>query len=94
MCSHLSAQVLLLAITPEVTGTWTWEKLVQVLRDTFQRARLRAVEPSQIDDTVLAQVLPAIVNPVANHPLATISTDLIHQTAVRFSKPFMNEGEV
>jgi hypothetical protein len=80
-------QALLLAVTPEVSGAWTWEKLVGILRDTFRRARLRGVEPAHVDDTVYAQLLPAIVTPVAGHPFATIATDLIHQTAARFPRP-------
>jgi hypothetical protein len=78
-------QTLLLAVTPEISGTWTWDKLVGILQDTFDRAQLRAVEPEQIGDTALGQLLPAILTPVASRRFATISTDLIHQTAVRFS---------
>jgi hypothetical protein len=77
-------QTLLLAVTPEVTGAWTWDKLVDILRDTLRRAQMRAVEPEQLGDTVYGQFLPAILTPVASRRFATISTDLIHQTAVEF----------
>ena len=77
-------QTLLLVVTPEITGAWTWDKLVGSLQNTYQRAQLRAVEPDLIGDTALGQLLPAIVTPVASHPFATIATDLIHQTAVNF----------
>lgn len=76
-------QALLLAVTPEVTGKWTWDKLVGILQDTFQRAQLRAVEPEAIGDTAYGHLLPAILTPVASHPFATIATDLVYQTAVR-----------
>jgi hypothetical protein len=79
-------QALLLAVTPEIIGNWTWDKLVGVLQNTFYRAQLRAVEPDQIGDTFLAQLLPAIVSPVTSRPFVTISMDLIHQTALRFTK--------
>jgi hypothetical protein len=76
-------QACLLAVTPEITGTWTWDKLVGILQDTFTRAKLRAVEPDQLGDTALGHLLPAIITPVASRRFATITTDLVHQTAVR-----------
>jgi len=79
-------QTLLLAVTPEITGAWTWDKLVGILQDTLHRAKLRAVEPEQLGDTMYGQLLPAIITPVASHPMATISTDLVYETAVQFQK--------
>lgn len=75
-------QVLLLAVTPEVTGSWTWDKLVGILNNTLDRAMLRAVEPDQVGRTALGHLLPAVLSAVSSHPFATISTDLIHQTAI------------
>jgi hypothetical protein len=75
-------QVSLLAVTPEITGAWTWDKLVGIVQDTFLRAKLRAVEPDQLGDTAFGHLLPAVVAPVATRRLATITTDLIHQTAI------------
>jgi hypothetical protein len=77
-------QALMLAVTPEITGAWTWDKLVGILHNTFDRAQLRAVEPDQIGDTALGQLLPAILTPVASHRFATLATDLVYQTAVHF----------
>jgi hypothetical protein len=77
-------QVSLLAVTPEITGTWTWDKLVGILQDTFTRAKLRAVEPDQLGDTAFGHLLPAIIAPVATHRGATITTDLVYQTAIAF----------
>jgi hypothetical protein len=76
-------QALLLAVTPEITGKWTWEKLVGILQNTFHRAQLRAVEPDQIGDTAFGHLLPGILTPVASHRFATIATDLVYQTAVK-----------
>jgi hypothetical protein len=42
-------QLLLLAITPEETGSWDWDDLVGTLNDTLQRAKQRAVEPEQLE---------------------------------------------
>jgi hypothetical protein len=40
---------LLLAVTPEITGKWTWDNLTATVLDTMERARLRAVEPDMIE---------------------------------------------
>jgi hypothetical protein len=79
------AQTLLLAVTPEITGAWTWDKLVGILHNTFDRAQLRAVEPDQLGHTALGQLLPAIITPVASRPFATLTTDLVYQTAAQFA---------
>jgi len=53
----------LLAVTPEVTGHWTWDHLVDGILDTYSRARLRAVEPDQIDALGLVTTfLPAVIS--------------------------------
>ncbi|GJL65133.1 MAG: hypothetical protein NPIRA05_01040 [Nitrospirales bacterium] len=78
-------QALLLAITPEVTGNWTWDDLEAILLDTMIRAKKRAVEPEHLGLTPFAQILPAILTAVSSKPFATISTDLVNQTEVAFS---------
>jgi hypothetical protein len=55
-------QALLLAVTPEETGSWSWDNLVETVRDTFRRAQLRAVEPDRIGDMDgIGTLLPALV---------------------------------
>ena len=78
-------QAMLLAVTPEVTGTWTWEKLMGILNNTLDRAKLRAIEPEHIDDSAFSQLLPAVLSAVSSSPGATISTDYIHETAIKTS---------
>jgi hypothetical protein len=73
-------QTLLLCVTPEVTGAWTWDKLEGILLDTLERAKSRAVEPDMLGDTPYAHLLPAVLTAVTSYPFATISTDLIYQT--------------
>jgi hypothetical protein len=75
-------QVLLLAVTPEVTGAWTWAKLVGILHDTLDRARQRAVEPDQLGSTGYGHLLPAVLSATSSYPFATISTDFVHRTAM------------
>jgi hypothetical protein len=53
---------ILLAITPEETGSWQWDNLVASVLDTFERAKLRAVEPDMIDHLGgIAALLPATI---------------------------------
>jgi len=55
-------QALLLAVTPEETGSWHWDDLVETIRDTFRRASLRAVEPDRIGGLAgIGTLLPAVV---------------------------------
>ena len=55
-------QALLLAVTPRETGSWSWDDLVETVRDTFRRARLRAVEPDQLGGLAgIGTLLPAVI---------------------------------
>ncbi len=55
-------QALLLAVTPQVTGHWGWDDLVDTVLDTFRRARMRAVEPDRLGDIPgIGTLLPALV---------------------------------
>jgi hypothetical protein len=56
-------QALLLAVTPEETGHWNWDHLVNSVLDTFKRAKQRAVEPDQLDaQGVITGLFPALVS--------------------------------
>jgi len=76
-------QTLLLAVTPQITGAWNWGKLVGILDDTLERAKMRAVEPDQLGRTAFGHLLPAVLSAVTSYPHATISTDFVHQTALK-----------
>lgn len=52
---------LILAITPEITGNWKWQDLVDILDETLEMAKKRAVEPDQLNETPIAHLIPAIV---------------------------------
>jgi len=61
----MAPQSLLLAVTPEETGSWNWDDLVSILNDTLLRAKLRAVEPRLLDKLKLAEtgvLLPAVLS--------------------------------
>jgi len=58
-------QAILLAVTPNETGKWSWEKLVGILNDTLLRAKLRAVEPALLDQLKKPEtgvLLPGVIS--------------------------------
>ena len=62
-------QVILLAMPTEFKGQWSWDDLLDVVNDTLDQAKKRAVEPEQIDKTRYARFLPATVSSVVSHPI-------------------------
>ncbi len=68
-------QAMLLVVPPTATATWNGDDLIAALHETFDLARSRAVEPTQIDRTPYALVLPATTMAATAEPI-TISTDL------------------
>ena len=57
-----AANAVLLAVTPVETGHWSWDNLIGTVLDTFERAKLRVVEPDMIDTlTRVAPLLPATI---------------------------------
>lgn len=67
-------QSLLLAVTPQLTGGWQWDDLVDTLHETLELAKKRAVEPDALARTGYSQLLPALMTAVTRH-LTTISLD-------------------
>ena len=63
-------QAMLLLTPAQWDGAWSWDDLRQGVVDTFELARLRAVEPAQLDDSAFAQFLPATVASVTTSGLA------------------------
>ncbi len=72
-------QTLLLAVTPEETGSWSWDALVGTLNDTLARAKRRAVEPAQLEKNkfVWPVIAPALVSEFTTQAFADISLDLM-----------------
>ena len=64
-------QSFLLVTTPEFSeqAAWQWQNLVDSLHETLDMARLRALEPVQIEATPYAQYLPATVSAVTVYPV-------------------------
>ena len=77
-------QAMLLLTPAQWNGAWTWPDIVDGIIDTFDLARLRAVEPDHLDDGPLGQFLPATVAATttsglllaANYALANIEATI------------------
>jgi hypothetical protein len=54
-------QSILLVTPATATGRWEWADLVGALNETLDLAKKRSVEPSQIDGTAYAPLLPATI---------------------------------
>jgi hypothetical protein len=55
-------QSILLAVSPTLTGAWSWDDLVATVLDTFKRAEMRAIEPEHIEKIPgLGALLPATI---------------------------------
>jgi hypothetical protein len=55
---------ILLAVTPKVTGSWSWDNLMWTLHDTLELSKNRAVEPEHLENTVFGQILPGILTEI------------------------------
>jgi hypothetical protein len=62
-------QVMLLAMPADFKGAWQWQDLVNVLHETLDMAKKRAIEPEHIDSTSYARFLPAVVSSMTVYPL-------------------------
>ena len=72
-------QALLLAVTPEETGSWNWDDLVGTLADTLRRAKRRAVEPEQLEKqgSVWNTFAPALVSEFSTRDESDVSLDMM-----------------
>ncbi len=72
-------QALLLVVTPEQTGSWSWDALLGTLDDTLARAKRRAVEPAQLEKEGLTwnALAPGLVSEFSTEPQSDPSLDLM-----------------
>ena len=70
-------QAILMAVTPQLQGSWKWDNLIDTIRDTFHRAKIRAVEPDQLDlnASMVNKFLPGIISEFSTGK-SSISLDL------------------
>ena len=65
-------QAILLVTPPLLRGAWAWQDIVDTLHETLDMARMRAVEPAQLDQTALSPLLPAIISSVTAFPITAM----------------------
>lgn len=86
--SNEAPQSVLLAVTPQVDGSWQWNDLMDMLNETILMAAKRAVEPDHIQTSDLSQVLPAIMAAMTGGTDTSPSLDLSRN--IINSQPGMN----
>ncbi len=65
----------ILVVTPASdTPTWQWDDLVGALNETLDLARMRAVEPAQVDETAYSMFSPATVMATSMHPISIVTS--------------------
>ncbi len=75
----------MLLLTPATwDGQWSWDDVVHGVIDTFALARLRAVEPAQLEGGPLAQFLPATVASVTTSGLSISANYALVNMDVRY----------
>jgi hypothetical protein len=73
--NHEPPQTMLLVTPTQFRGAWQWNDLMDALNETLDFAKLRAVEPVHIDQTIYSRFLPATVK-VWTASQLTISANL------------------
>ncbi|MEX6688080.1 hypothetical protein QTN47_11275 [Danxiaibacter flavus] len=53
--------VCLLAVSPDLNGSWSWDDLMSTLDETLAWAKKRAVDPDLLNNSPFAQLLPTIM---------------------------------
>lgn len=60
-------QCLLLGLTPDITGNWLWDDLVDMINETFTLAKTRAITYEELSATPVAQLAPGIMVPFSTN---------------------------
>lgn len=85
-------QTILLALSPQMHGRgWLWQDLVDILHETLDEAKLRAVEPEQIDRTRYANLLPANISTVTKYPISIMLNYAFNNQSVANFQPDSDE---
>jgi hypothetical protein len=82
----------ILVVTPATAdGLWHWEDLTAALNETLDLAKLRAVEPVEIDATPYSRLLPATVMAVTVHGIS-ITTALAAVNGVMLAREVIDNA--
>jgi hypothetical protein len=79
-------QTLLLVTPSDFTGEWSWDDVVDALRETLELARKRAVEPTHVDQTTYARFLPTVISSVTTFPIMQ-SLNFAFNNGIQFREP-------
>ena len=75
-------QALLMAVPATLNGTWNYDELLDILHETIDQAKLRAIEPNHLLRSQSFQVLPTILTEFTKF---NFSTNLKHNVIKRAS---------
>jgi hypothetical protein len=75
-------QAMLLVTPASATGSWQWDDLVAALHETLDLAKVRTVEPVQVDGTGYAMFVPATIMAAMRYGIS-ISTNLAAANGVQ-----------
>lgn len=81
-------QTLLLVAPTQLTGNWQWNDLVDALVYTMDAAKLRGIEPDQIDKTPFASFLPAILGAESLFPYSIVLDNKAHYKTLETVRNF------
>jgi hypothetical protein len=84
-------QTLLLVTPTQLSGNWQWNDLVDALIYTMDSAKLRGIEPDQIDRTPFASLLPAILAAESLFPYSIVLDNKAHYMAMESVRNFSNQ---
>ncbi|HEX3165421.1 MAG TPA: hypothetical protein VHQ93_04125, partial [Chitinophagaceae bacterium] len=78
----VAPQSILLAVSPEINGKWSWDDLLAIINETLDLSKLRVVEPDMIMETEYADILPTVLTSFDNSMLS-LSTFFNHNVFVK-----------
>ncbi|HEV2251672.1 MAG TPA: hypothetical protein VGS06_00615 [Streptosporangiaceae bacterium] len=67
-------QAILLVTPATASGTWQWDDLVGALNETLDLAKVRAVEPADIDQTPYSMLVPATITASTMYGISVVTS--------------------
>jgi hypothetical protein len=67
-------QAILLVTPATASGTWQWDDLVGALNETLDLARVRAVEPAEVDPTPYSMLIPATITAASLYGISIVTS--------------------
>ena len=67
-------QAILLVTPASASGTWQWDDLIGALNETLDLAKLRAVEPADVDQTPYSVLVPAAITATTLYGISIVTS--------------------